>query len=525
MTVQGLKYFIYARKSTEEEERQLLSIPAQLSELKTFASKEKLSVVDTLIESKTAKQPGRKVFNEMLEKVQAGEADGIISWHPDRLARNAVDAGMIIHLLDNQKLLDLKFPTLVFQNNPQGLFMLSISFGQSKYYIDNLSENTKRGLRQKVKSGGYPSQAPIGYLNDTINKTILVDKSTVKYAKQAFKLYSKASYTLQSISDFLFDKGVKTRSGRKISKDRVKMFLTNPFYYGHFRYNGEIYQGKHQPIITKKLFDQVQSVIKKRGFSKPPKPHNLPFAGFMKCGECGYTITAETKTKHYKGTNRKVTYVYYRCSKKGQYCSQPFLRKEKLIKQVNKHIKSVSLPQNIGQMFLRKLKHEEKQLASSWRATAKKIDEQIKLIKTKLETLLDAHLDQLVNREEYLTKKNKLMSQKKSLEEKLSSLSQSYADWLGPFREWIFSALSAKKISEENKNLFEKRSFLINTGSDFVLRDKKLRTNWQKPWAAVRGAAKNRNWERETGIEPATFSLKTRCSTFLRASHSDEILK
>ena len=135
MTTQGLKYFIYARKSTEEEERQLLSIPAQLSELKAFANKEKLSLADIFIESKTAKQPGRKVFNDMLDKIQANKAQGIISWHPDRLARNAVDAGLIIHLLDNQKLLDLKFPTVVFQNNPQGLFMLSIAFGQGFYQM------------------------------------------------------------------------------------------------------------------------------------------------------------------------------------------------------------------------------------------------------------------------------------------------------------------------------------------------------------------------------------------------------
>ena len=147
------KYFIYARKSTDDEERQLLSIPAQIDELRTYAKKENLEVIDTLIESKTAKKPGRKIFNELLSRIEAGEADGIISWHPDRLARNAVDAGRIIYLLDTKKLIDLKFPTVYFQNNPNGLFMLSIAFGQSKYYVDSLSENTKRGLRQKNPSG------------------------------------------------------------------------------------------------------------------------------------------------------------------------------------------------------------------------------------------------------------------------------------------------------------------------------------------------------------------------------------
>src|SRR3989344_6689712 len=134
------KYFIYARKSTESEERQQLSIPAQLDELRDFAKKNNLQVIDSFIESKTAKRPGRKIFNQMIGKIEQGEADGILSWHADRLARNAVDAGRIIYLLDTKKLVDLKFPTVMFQNNPNGLFMLSIAFGQSKYYVDFLSE-------------------------------------------------------------------------------------------------------------------------------------------------------------------------------------------------------------------------------------------------------------------------------------------------------------------------------------------------------------------------------------------------
>jgi len=158
------KYFLYARKSTDDAEHQLLSIPAQIDELRTFAVKEGLNIVDTVIESKTAKVPGRELFNQMLDRVEKGEAQGILAWHPDRLARNAVDAGRVVYLLDRNILVDLKFPTFWFQNTPQGLFMLSIAFGQSKYYVDSLSENTKRGLRQKVRRGECVGLAPLGYL-------------------------------------------------------------------------------------------------------------------------------------------------------------------------------------------------------------------------------------------------------------------------------------------------------------------------------------------------------------------------
>ena len=155
-------FFIYVRKSTDEPDRQILSIEFQVDELKEFAQKENLEIAKTFIESQTAKEPGRPIFNEMLSRIEKGEAEGILAWHPDRLARNSVDGGKIIYLVDTGKIQSLKFPTFWFENTPQGKFMLNIAFGQSKYFVDNLSENTKRGLRQKLRRGEWPGWAPIG---------------------------------------------------------------------------------------------------------------------------------------------------------------------------------------------------------------------------------------------------------------------------------------------------------------------------------------------------------------------------
>src|SRR3989338_1926599 len=199
--MKSLTYFIYARKSTDDEQHQLLSIPAQIDELRTFAEKEGLNIVDTIIESKTAKVPGRELFNQMLDRIEKGEAQGILAWHPDRLARNAVDSGRIVYSLDRNILSDLKFPTFWFQNTPQGLFMLSIAFVQSKYYVDNLSENTKRGLRQKVRLGWMPSVAPRGYLNDRLTKTIIKDPKEWKQIRQLFEFYSHRTHTFGEASE------------------------------------------------------------------------------------------------------------------------------------------------------------------------------------------------------------------------------------------------------------------------------------------------------------------------------------
>jgi len=166
------RLFIYARKSTESEDRQVRSIPDQYAELREMAKRERIAVLEELSEARTAKLPGRPIFNEMLDRIERGEADGILAWHPDRLSRNAVDAGRIIHLIDTGKIKTLRFPTYWFEPTSQGKFMLSITLSQSKYYVDNLSENIRRGQRQKLKNGIWPMVAPIGYLNDPKKRII-----------------------------------------------------------------------------------------------------------------------------------------------------------------------------------------------------------------------------------------------------------------------------------------------------------------------------------------------------------------
>ena len=157
------RYFTYCRKSSEDQDHQILSIESQRMELKKYAEREHLTIVALKEEAKSAKSPGRPVFNEMLKRIVRGEADGILAWHPDRLARNALDGGQVIHLLDTGKLVNLRFPTYTFENTSQGKFMLAIMFGQSKYYVDALSENIRRGNRTKRERGWLPSRAPIGY--------------------------------------------------------------------------------------------------------------------------------------------------------------------------------------------------------------------------------------------------------------------------------------------------------------------------------------------------------------------------
>jgi len=159
-----VKFFIYARKSTDDEERQMLSIEAQLAELREYATSEGLTVTREFIESRTAKTPRRPIFNDMLTRIESGEASGLLAWHPDRLARNRSDGAHIIHLVDSKQLSELRFPKFWFEDTPQGKFLLSIAFSQSAYYVDALAVNIRRGMRQKLRRGEFPGKPPIGYL-------------------------------------------------------------------------------------------------------------------------------------------------------------------------------------------------------------------------------------------------------------------------------------------------------------------------------------------------------------------------
>src|SRR3972149_1045487 len=300
-----IKYICYCRKSTDEKDRQVLSLDAQIIELKEFASREKLQIIDFVVESKSAKEPGREKFAEVFKRIEKGEANGILSWHPDRLARNSIDGGRVIYLLDIGKLSDLKFPTFWFDNTPQGKFMLNIAFGQSKYYVDNLSENVKRGIREKLRRGIWPKQAPLGYTNNLQTKGIDVDPLTSKIVKKAFEKFAQGNVSYTEIARIMFKGGIVRRGGGVLKVDQIKNMLSSQFYTGFFLYSGELYKGSHKAFISKALFNSVQKQLGK--LSKPRiKGHNFPFTGFIKCSECGSAITAETHVKTYNPTARKV---------------------------------------------------------------------------------------------------------------------------------------------------------------------------------------------------------------------------
>ncbi|MBM3205633.1 recombinase family protein [Candidatus Shapirobacteria bacterium] len=475
-----IKYFIYCRKSSEDEERQVLSIEAQLTELREFAKQNNLFVVKEFYESKTAKEPGREVFNFMMSEIEKGTAQGILAWNPDRLARNSIDGGRIIYLVDTQKITSLKFPTFWFEATPQGKFMLSVAFGQAKYYTDNLRENILRGIRQKIRRGELSAKAPLGYFNEPRLRTIEPDRKTFNKVKEVLRAFATGNYTLTAIQRKMFSLGLVGKDGKPPYLSTIQKVLTNPFYYGHFRYRSEIHQGSHKPMISKKLFDQIQEALILNG--KPRKkrgPKNFQFLNFAVCGECGYAITAE---RHIKKSGLK--FVYYRCTHKSktQNCSQTrFLREEVLTEQVKENCQKVSLPDEWREKFLEKLETESVEARHSSELFAQNLKTELSAIKTKIDRLMDGYLEGSFELAEFQEKKNKLMAEKKDVEEKLFDFERKGNHWLELTRSWILEANQAKNLVLQ-KNFSEIKNFLKTIGSNRRLAAGKLAIDFKNPW-------------------------------------------
>lgn len=337
-----LKYCLYARKSTESDERQAMSIGSQIKEMTTLAEREGLSMVEAKQESFSAKSSGfRPVFNEMLHGLRNGQFDAILTWAPDRLARDAGDLGSLVDLMDMNKLQHIRTYGQMFSNTPNEKFLLMILGSQAKLENDNRSINVKRGIRAKCEMGWRPGAAPIGYINRSYAgvKEIVLDEERAPVIKEMFERSGLLGQSGRTIKDWLDSSDFKTKAGAQLSLSQIYRILMNQFYYGYFKYpqDGPLYKGLHQPIITKELFDNVRARI------SDIVPENkavwgskkFPFKHLFYCGSCGSRLTVEEHFKPLKdGTKRR--HVYYRCTKstKDPNCKEPSIKTEDITVQI-----------------------------------------------------------------------------------------------------------------------------------------------------------------------------------------------
>ena len=329
-----LKYCLYARKSSESDERQAMSIDSQLAEMRALAENEGLNVVCELQESHSAKDSGqRPVYNQMLAGIMNGEYNAILTWAPDRLSRNAGDLGAIVDLMDQKQLLHIRTYSQTFTNSPNEKFLLMILCSQAKLENDNKSINVKRGIKAKCEMGWRPGTAPLGYINRSFGGVtdIIPDPDRADIITEMFHKAAQG-WSGRRLKEWIDGEGITTRNGHKVPVSSILAMLINPFYYGEFQYpegpGNPWYKGAHKPLISKELWNEVQQsrgVYKGQWGSK-----QFAFRGLLQCS-CGAEVTAQDKIKLIKRSGEYKRFVYYNCTRKvDRNCKEKYINEELL---------------------------------------------------------------------------------------------------------------------------------------------------------------------------------------------------
>ena len=495
-TKNKIKYILYARKSSESEDRQVLSIDSQVDELKELAKRNGIKIADIKTEAHSAKAPGRPVLNQLLEDIETNKAQGIIVWNPDRLSRNSVDIGKIIYLFDLKKLIEVVTPSQIFRNTPNDKFLLGLLCGQAKLENDNKSINVKRGLKAKAERGIYPAPAPLGYLNDRYaergNKTIVSDPERFELVRKIFELMLSGNYTPPQILKIANnDWDFRTPQGNKLCRSSIYYILTRPFYYGFFEYpigSNNWYKGIHKPMITEEEYDRIQILLGRKG--KPrSKNHIFAFTGMIKCGECGAMITAEEKIKRCKNGNIH-HYIYYHCTKhKNQNCVQKCIEVKELERQIIEVLGNIKILPEFHNWAFKWLKKENEKEAESRNSILSSQQRSYNMLVKKIDAIIDMRAGGEITEEEFTRKKQELEKRKIHIKELLEDTDGRVKNWLDKAEE-IFSFAETAKKKFETGTIEDKRQILNNLGSNLFLKDKILSISIEKPLILIEKAAK-----------------------------------
>jgi DNA invertase Pin-like site-specific DNA recombinase len=518
-------YFIYCRKSSEAEDRQVLSIESQTRELEQLATKLGLPVVELLTESKSAKEPGRPVFNSMMQRLYRGEAQGIICWKLDRLARNPVDGGSIIWAI-KQHGIRVMTPAQSYAREDDNIILMYIEFGMAQKYVDDLSKNVKRGLKTKVENGWYPGIAPLGYLNSTNKQSgensLIKDPERFHLVRRMWDLMLTGLHRPYKIlemanKEWCFrTRPTRKMGGKPLARSAIYQIFTKPFYYGSFEFphgSGQWYRGKHEPLITEAEFDRVQTLLGRKGCPRPQSHPEFAFTGVIRCGDCESMVTAEDKHQIICGTckfkfayrSRNVClrcntsieemtgavflhYTYYHCTRtNNRDCVQRCTSGKDLEQQIDQYLGRIQISERFRDWAIKYL-HEIQERESATQshvleAQQKAYQECLSRIDglVKLKTSPGNVENILLSEEEYARQRLELLDEKARIEELLRDGGHRVEQSVR-LAEKTFEFATNVRTRFAEGDAKTKKEILLTVGSNLTLKDKKLLIEARKPF-------------------------------------------
>ena len=486
-----LRYAIYTRKSTEEEERQVMSLTSQRDNIiKQFHG---LNIVKEFSESKSAAKPNnRPKFQEMLDLLNAGEIDGVIAWHPDRLSRNPIDAGMISWLTTTGVIKDLKFASgFTFEDTPESMMMLQITQAQAQHYSAKLSKDVKRGNETKRTIGGLTGLAPTGYLNQRTSMVgrgeaiVIKDPERFDLVRRAFDLFLTGEYSVQAIHEIMTNEWgyltVKRHKigGTPISKANLYKMFNNVRYAGLIPdpYDPEhFYNASFPAMISKDEYDKVQILLGRKGLPRLASRKQFALRGFIRCGVCGGMITAETKTKHIKSTGQTKSYTYYHCTgRKVGGCNQhgANVREDDLYAQLLSLLDTYEIDPQMWTWTMDALREFAQKETEQRDIIQASQNGAITNTQGQLDRLLDMATRGLINDDDFKAKSDSLKASLKRLHEEQGDTAHRVKSFYETATN-TFEKLADASNKFLNGDLADKKDILLAIGQNPLLIDRKL---------------------------------------------------
>lgn len=532
-----MSYCIYARKSTESEDRQALSIQAQINELKEVAKKDNLVISTLYTESKSAKGVGRPVFDKMVKELKKGETQGILCWKIDRLTRNLLDGAVISDLLEQGKIQEIRTPMQVYRNNGIDRLMSGIDILFARKFIDDLSENVKRGLKLKAQNGWMPGRAPLGYISNQGEKgfkEIIPNPELFHLVRRMWDLLLGGNHTVPQILNIANNKWgfrvpvKRSKSGSPLGRSSLYNIFTNPFYYGMFIFQGIEYKGKHKPMITSQEFELAQRLLGRR--DKPQsKKHNFTFIGSFRCARCGSMITGEEKRKLIKSTGKKKSYTYYHCSLgKNRNCSRKSVTETQLETQISDLLSGVTIPEGYLQWIFKYYEYVNGKESKKDDVQKKLTNQAISQINIKLENLTNLMISpenvnyDLLSTANFSKRQKELLKSRRQLESQLEEGRSDSKAELKLTKETFEFALYAR-IWFQKGDANHKRTIIRKIFSNRVISDQKVLMTAKSHFESI-SKLQFPSYIKNTTFEPAILSLdkdktraeSTQLSNFLR---------
>jgi len=491
---------IYARKSSESDDRQALSLDAQLHWAAEACAKNGVREPLIFKEAKSAKKPGREEFGRMMAAVAKGEVDTIVCWKADRLARNAADAGTVLFALESKRLKRIITSDGVYADDADSELMLGILLGFSAKYSKDLSKNIRRGMEEKLRRGEWAWTAPFGYKNVRMSAdraVIAVDEEMAPYVRQLFELAATGAYSIDALARITRDEWKIRKPQRRVNSTKLGLshttivhILTNPFYRGLLVVKGEVYPGTHEPLVSDQLYEKVQRALgRRRSSTDRPKRHLFTLGGLVRCRGCGRTLTG-TITKSKSGK----PYTYYVCSNKmRRRCTQPRLSETALLREVAGMLHRLAITEEDYALAFRILQDAEQRGHAQLAQQKTRADAEIKQLDAQQSRLLDLLLAGTITKDDYDVKRRELVGRRAEAMLTAAHAEGAIAEGFQNARKFIASLVDADSLFDKLPT-GEKRLFLRALGFQIEAAGEEPHLDVSEPAALVADRGQSQEW-------------------------------